>query len=76
MLNILSVCLSVCLSIALFRCEAESGSKLLLGVRSEPKSSRQHTLVHRSKRGNGASVQPKIGSELLFLNSNLTKHSH
>ena len=28
----------VCVSIALFRCEAESGSKLLLGVRSEPKN--------------------------------------
>ena len=44
MLDILSVC--VCVSIALFRCEAESGSKLLLGVRSEPKKTiRQNEMV-------------------------------
>ncbi len=48
-----SVCLCVCGSMALFRCEgseAESGSKLLLGVRSEPKSSRHSPALFTARK--------------------------
>ena len=52
MLDILSVC--VCVSIALFRCEAESGSKLLLGVRSEPK--KRCSTIRYDKHSNDRSI--------------------
>ena len=54
--------LSVCVSIALFRCEAESGSKLLLGVRSEPKKT-----IRQNENGDHAVDQHIFQSILWFL---------